>query len=195
MFILHYTFKDSFIWTSNLWVAVPPLSLVSLVFSVSFLICKICHSPASCSHFLSLSIRKEKTDERAVILAGWWIQPAHTWSGWWTMVREGYLQKPRACEIFAAPTESFKTDLWSWLSVCVEVKPWGWTWNSWGPHETWSTPHCALPFLFGHLTFTPAVPLSAQHSCSPTFSRLRFIQSSSWKQFLKPTSLSWCDTE
>lgn len=52
-------------------------------------------------------------------------------------------------------------------------------------------PHCALSFLFGHLNFTPLY-ISAQHSGSPTFPRLSFIQSSSWQSF-KLTSLCWCD--
>lgn len=60
MFIPPFTTKASYFWTSNLSVTVTPASVVSLIFSVLFLICKTCRSPASCSRLFSPSIKKER---------------------------------------------------------------------------------------------------------------------------------------
>lgn len=86
-----------------------------------------------------------------------WIQPVHTWSGWWTMVRELSTEAQERAKFFLLILKVL-TLIFKACCQCVEVKPWGWTWNRWGPHETWRMPHCALPFLFGRLTRTPAAP-------------------------------------
>lgn len=76
-------------------------------------------------------------------------------------------------------------------SQCAEVKPWGWTWNSWGPPETRRAPslHLAGILISPRCIFLPYI-LALQPSWSQFFGV--FLQSDSWKSFC-PTSFCWCD--
>lgn len=72
----------------------PPLSqshlclVVSFAFSALFLICKICHPPPSCSHFLSHSEKKKKMKELWFWPAGEFNQlaPGLDDGQWWERV-------------------------------------------------------------------------------------------------------------
>lgn len=111
------------------------------------------YSPSSCNLiFLSSSGRKRRKKMKEMWL---WIQPVHTWSGWWTMVRE-LSTKARERAKFYLLLLKLLTLIFRARCQCVEVKPRGWTRNCRGPHETWRMPCRASPFLFGRLSRTRA---------------------------------------
>lgn len=73
-------------------------------------------------------------------------------------------------------------------SQCAEVKPWGWTWNSWGPPETRRAPslHLAGILISPSCIFLPYIIWAPQ----PSWSQFLFYAflPDSWKSF------GWCDT-
>lgn len=143
-FFLCFTSFDSFIWTSTLVVPVSPVSGLSLVLIILFLVWKLLLFSVNCNH-ISFSRELKKEEESEVSLTSWWFQLTHTWSGWWTIVKASFWQKLRACQISSVAPESF----FGACCQCAEVKPRGWTQNRWGLHETWSlTVPCHFYFSF-----------------------------------------------
>ena len=146
---------------ATLSVTVPPVSTLSLVFSVLlldfFFVQNISSLSVRFSPPSSLRIHKEKKDER--FLSGWWIQLGSHLV--WMMDNGERKVIYKSQNFFAAPTETFNTDL---LELAVRV------WRSSLEAELETVEglmkhggRLTVPrrSLFGCLTFTPAAPLSA----------------------------------
>ena len=176
MFILHFTSQESYIWTSSplsysptcVYGVISLLSIVLVLQNMSFLSQL---QSRLVPEYKEKGRWKSRDSGRLVYSAGshllWMMDNGER-------ERERVIYKSRERVKFSQLLLKVSTRIFA-ACQCVEVKPRGWTWNSWGPHETWRTPRSASPFLFGHLHFTPTAPFSAQHPCSPTLLCLTFI--------------------
>lgn len=122
---------------------------------------------------LSLGLKEERGRSRG---SGQLVShPAHTRSGWWTIVRESYLQGAKSVWTFSQLLLKVSAQICAGCQ-CEEVKPWGWAKQlraSWNMDDT--SPCLAIslwPSRF-HLLFCPIF----------LYSDLRL---SSWSLFFKP---------
>lgn len=119
---------------------------------------KVSQSSASFSHFSPWEREKKTTeelDESAVTQTGVFSQltPCLGDGQWW----EGVLSKSQEC--VKIPKLLLKVLLrifWA-RCQCVEVKPWGWTWNSWRLHETWRNASVCLAIPLLAISPSPTV--------------------------------------